>query len=195
MTDGNDAKTKAQLLAEIEALRKQLAARDKDGAGQPVEASTEPSLSRPMTRREAIGRWIAPVILSVPVTAAMRPGTAQAQVPPTGEPTQAPSPPTQAPSPPTQAPSPPTQVPTQVPTQAPTRAAQEIPGIGLAGAAALGGALAAMGAKLLKDRTDAPGDDESDGGDKKPTREVSLCGTVQARPPGRGGGRASLRSR
>jgi hypothetical protein len=44
----------------------------------------------------------------------------------------------------------------------------QVPGIGIAGAAVLGSAVAAIAAKLLKDQADAPGDDESggDGGAK-----------------------------
>jgi hypothetical protein len=161
MSDGSKTKTKAQLLAEIKALRKQLAAGDN---GKPAtEESSAPSFSRPITRREALTNWIAPVILSVPVVAAMRSAPAQAQgVPSTSFPTQFPSPspaptvhPTAAP---TVSPTPaPTTAPTAAPTVSPTGTPEPeaVPGLGIAGIAVLGGALAVAGAKLLKDRADA----------------------------------------
>jgi len=160
MSDSKETKTKAQLLAEIEALRKQLAAGDggKSASGE----SSAPSFSRPITRREALANWIAPVILSVPVVAAMRSGTAQAAA---VAPTQGPVPSTSFPSSfPSPSPAPtvaPTAAPTVSPTAAPTKAPiaapepQAVPGLGIAGIAVLGGALAVAGAKLLKDRADA----------------------------------------
>lgn len=172
MSHGSDKKSREQLLAEIEALRQQLAASEAQGDKRSPGASSEPSLSRPITRREALTAWVAPVILSVPIVAALHSETARGQVPPTAPPT--PSPPTGAPtlaptlaptpSPPT--PSPPTGAPTLTPTLAPTMASVAVPGIGLAGIAVLGGALAAAGAKLLKDRdaTSEKPDPEGDGG-------------------------------
>lgn len=183
MSHGSDKKSREQLLAEIEALRQQLAAREAQGDKHSPGDSSSPSLSRPITRREALTAWVAPVILSVPIVAALHSETARGQPappspsPPTAPPTPSPpspSPPTGAPtlaptlaptpSPPT--PSPPTGAPTLAPTLAPTMASVAVPGIGLAGIAVLGGALAAAGAKLLKDRdaTSEKPDPEGDGG-------------------------------
>jgi hypothetical protein len=177
MSHGSDKKSREQLLAEIEALRQQLAASEAQGDKHSPGDSSSPSLSRPITRREALTAWVAPVILSVPIVAALHSETARGQVPPTAPPTPSPpspSPPTGAPtlaptlaptpSPPT--PSPPTGAPTLAPTLAPTMASVAVPGIGLAGIAVLGGALAAAGAKLLKDRdaTSEKPDPEGDGG-------------------------------
>jgi len=153
MSDSNETKTKAQLLAEIEALRKQLAAGDdaKHASGE----SSAPSFSRPITRREALANWIAPVILSVPVVAAMRSGTAQAQGAPV--PTVGPVPSTSAPTVFPTSLGAPTMQPTAAPTVSPTATPkpQPVPGLGIAGIAVLGGALAVAGAKLLKVRADA----------------------------------------
>lgn len=97
-----------------------------------------------MTRREALVGWIAPVVLSMTVvTAVVKPVTAYAA--------------TRAP----------TRVPTMASTTAPT--AVPIPALGAVGLAALGGALAAAGAKLIKDRagSDTDGSNSSgSGGDK-----------------------------
>ncbi len=109
MSHGSDKKSREQLLAEIEALRQQLAAREAQGDKHSPGASSSPSLSRPITRREALTQWVAPVILSVPIVAALHSETARGQVPPTAPPT---------PSPPS--PSPPTGAPTLAPTLAPT---------------------------------------------------------------------------
>ena len=176
-------KTKRQLIAELESLRRQLASREGDAGEGHDETASEPSLTRPMTRRTALTNWIAPVILSIPVAGAVRPGKAWAQLetaaptelitpdPATASPTEDPttSPPTQAPvasptSSPTQAPiaSPttsPTQAPVAFPTAAPTVAA--IPIVGPGGLGVLGGALAVAGAKLLKDRKKPSTDDDS----------------------------------
>lgn len=147
MTDSTDTRSKEQLLAEIEALKEQLATRGAD-ANKPVAgASSEPIFSvpsAPMTRRAALTSWVAPVILSASVAGiAMKPGTAHAAV---------------------------TRVPTRLPTRAPTRAptvaptAVPIPGPGVVGLAALGAAMAVAGAKLLKDRMDASDADGSTSG-------------------------------
>jgi len=164
MTDSDDTKTKKELLAEIEALKQQLAAKNA-GAGEDTSGeSREPSFSRPITRREALKNWIAPVVLSVPITAALSTEKVHAQAAPAPEP--APAPPTSAPTlePPTQAP--PTSAPTlEPPTRAPQPAeARAVPGLGAAGAVALGGALAAAGAKMLKDKKKAS-DGNTTGGD------------------------------
>ena len=136
MADNNESKTKEQLIEEINALREQLAAHDADTGKDASGDSHEPTFAKPMTRREALTTWIAPVVLSVPVVAAMSSETARA-----------------APQEP--------QLPTQYP--APTLPeAESVPGLGAAGAVVLGGALAAAGAKMLKDKKDASGDDGSE---------------------------------
>ncbi len=142
MTDSNDTKTKEQLLAEIEALQDQLAAKSAGADENASARSAEPTFSRPMTRREALTNWIAPVVLSVPIVAAMRSETAHAQAP-GPQPTLGPEPTERPPQPPQQA--------------------RSVPGLGTAGAVALGGALAAAGAKALKNRKNTS-DDESEGG-------------------------------
>lgn len=145
MTDSNDTRTKEQLLAEIEALRDQLAARGSDVDKGVSRGSSEPIFSAPITRRELFGRalatWVSPVVLSVPVVVAAitTPGTAHAA-------TSAPTPKAKK------------GVPTMV-AVAPT--AVTIPGLGVIGLAALGSALAASGAKLLKDHMGASDADES----------------------------------
>ena len=182
MSDGK--KTKQELIAEIEALRQELTRRERDSAEGEQDLSSEPSFARPMTRREVLGGWIAPVILSIPLAAATRSGAVRAEPvpetqaptpqPPTSAPT--PQPPTPAPTPfptgPAPTPQPPTPAPTPVPTAfptvvptaaAPTPAARPIPALGAAGAAALGAGLAALGAKALKRRGSA-GDDPDAGG-------------------------------
>lgn len=123
MADGNDTKTKEQLLAEIAALKSELAARASEPARGEPGASVHPVASVPMTRREAIVNWIAPVILSVPVLgAALKPGTAEAGrcvVAPTAVPTAAPT--AAATAMPSAAPSPaPSFRPTRVPTFTPS---------------------------------------------------------------------------
>ena len=159
MTDNNDTKTTKQLLAEIEALEEQLAARGSDSGKSVSGGSSQPIFSVPITRRQvfkqALVGWVSPVILSVPLAAALltKPGTANAQAVP---PTPAPAPPTSVP---TVTPS------TSVPTTAPPTVgstAVPIPGLGLIGIAALGSALAATGSKLVMDRIGAAGADESE---------------------------------
>lgn len=152
MTDSKDTRTKEQLLAEIEALRDQLAARGSN-VGKPVSGgSTEPIFSVPITRRELFGRalvsWVSPVILSVPVgvTALITPGTAQALA--TRSPTAKPK-----------------AAPTSMPTMSVAPTAVPVPGPGVIGLAALGSALAASGAKLLMDRMGASDADGSQSGD------------------------------
>ena len=103
MSEGDDTKTKEQLLAEIQALREQLDQQDAK-AGKSV----------PATRRETLIRWVSPVILSLPVaTALLKSGAAYAAV--TRKPTKTP-----------------TQTPTATPTtlapiQSPTKAGRCIP--------------------------------------------------------------------
>jgi hypothetical protein len=122
--DGN--KTKSQLLAEIEELRSQLAARQEAVSADANEAPLQPVLAAPMTRRTALSTWVAPVILSIPFGVMARPRTAQAlpapalpTVPPTVPPTGGtPALPTSAP---TMIPTPiPTSIPTSFPTAFPT---------------------------------------------------------------------------
>ena len=137
MAGDSDSKTKEQLIEEINALKEQLAAHDTEGSADTSSSSHQPTLAKPMTRREALSNWIAPVVLSVPVMGAIKPETANAQpVPPT--------PPAPTPMPP-----------------APT-VAVSVDTIGTAGAVALGGALAAAGAaKLVKDKKKTSDNDGS----------------------------------
>jgi hypothetical protein len=146
-------KTTEQLLAEIAALKTQLAARDSNSDQSVSGGSSQPIFSVPITRRQVIQQslvgWVSPVILSVPLATALltKSGTAQAQaVPGTTAPTSAPIPSTSAPS--------------ALPTPAAPTVfvnAVPIPGLGLIGIAALGSALAATGSKLVMDRIDAAG--------------------------------------
>lgn len=148
MSDG-DTKTKDQLLAEIAALKEQLARRDavtsppdsKAVAEASVtKASAAPVFAAPMTRRESIVSWVAPVILSLPVLAAgsvLKPGTAHAvtddslpPVPtakPTAKPTAAPTTLKKTAVPTAKPTAKPTAAPTNVPTAAPTAAASIAP--------------------------------------------------------------------
>ncbi len=162
MTDRNDTKTTEQLLAEIAALKTQLAARDSNSDQSVSGGSSQPIFSVPITRRQVIQQslvgWVSPVILSVPLAAALltKPGTAySATFAPTSPPSAAPT-------------SAPTTAPTSAPSAPPTPAAPTvfvnavpIPGLGLIGIAALGSALAATGSKLVMDRIGAAGADGS----------------------------------
>lgn len=156
MTDSSETKTTEQLLAEIKALKEQLAARGSDSDNSVSRGSSQPIFSVPITRRHVLQQslvgWISPVILSVPLATVLltKPGTAYAatRIPtmsrrPTMTPTLAP----------------PTAAPTFATTVAPT--AVPIPGPGLIGIAALGSALAAAGSKLVMDRMGAAGADGS----------------------------------
>jgi len=156
LSDGNDTKTKEQLLAEIAALKEQLARREalageaSAAASPPLEskatedklaAPSAPVFAAPMTRRQSIVSWVAPVILSLPVVqavgAVIKPGTAQAQVTddlvplpvPTAKPTATPTAaPTIKKAVPTAKPTAkPTAAPTAKPTAAPTAAATIAP--------------------------------------------------------------------
>jgi len=152
LSDGNDTKTKEQLLEEIAALKEQLARREAL-AGEPVAAASPavdarapedelaapsaPVFAAPMTRRQSIVSWVAPVILSLPVVqavgAVIKPGTAQAQVTddvfplpvptakPTAKPTTAPTVKKAVPT------AKPTAKPTATPTATPTAAATIAP--------------------------------------------------------------------
>ena len=72
MNDGNGTKTKDQLLDEIEALKGELERRGAD-AGKPAPVGTSaPVFSVPITRRESLVSWVAPVILSLPVVQGVR---------------------------------------------------------------------------------------------------------------------------
>jgi len=88
--DGNDAKTREQLLAEFEALKEELGQRSADGGKAAWARSSSPVFSAPITRRESLVSWVAPVILALPVVQAvgmvLKPGTAHAAA------TKAPSP-------------------------------------------------------------------------------------------------------
>lgn len=79
-------KTKQQLIDELEALRAQLAGQEGKGAGE----AGEPSLAGPMTRRTVLTNWVAPVVLSIPLSAMTRTAAAQ-PVPTPLQPTPIPS--------------------------------------------------------------------------------------------------------
>jgi hypothetical protein len=150
----DESKTKEQLLAELEALKKRLEELDgKPPASARPEAAAAPILATPISRRGAFTTWVAPVILSVPAvqTATMlatvlKPGVAQAQI--TRRPTMTP-----------------TLVggrclpaPTAAPTVAPTLGMASAPDSrpGQVAAVALGSARALSGAKLARARRSAP---------------------------------------
>jgi hypothetical protein len=152
MAGDSESKTKEELIEEINALREQLAAREAFTGSGTAEQSHQPTFTKPMTRREALTQWVAPVVLSVPVVAALRSETAHAGGAP---------PPTQAPMPTPMPPTPMPPMPTMAP--APTLAPKSVPALGAAGAVALGGALAAAGAKVLKDQQQASGEESSEG--------------------------------
>ena len=84
MTSGNDKKTREQLLAEIEALKDELEQRTADGGKPAGTGPVAPVFSAPLTRRESLVKWVAPVILALPVVQAagmiLKPGTARGQV-------------------------------------------------------------------------------------------------------------------
>ena len=118
----DDPKTREQLLAEIETLKRELEQRDA-GAGKPGSAavhSSAPVFAVPVTRRESLTAWVAPVILALPVVQGLgmvlKPGKAYAA-------TLSPTPalPTDD-SPPTDDAPVPVAVPTVAATAAPTRA-------------------------------------------------------------------------
>jgi hypothetical protein len=97
LSSGNDKKTREQLLAEVEALKEELERRGSAGGKAALAGSVSPVFSAPITRRESLLTWVAPVILALPVVQAvgmvLKPGTAQAAM------TKAPSPrPSLAPS-------------------------------------------------------------------------------------------------
>jgi len=146
MPNQNDEnKTREQLLAELDELRRQLEGRDEasDREGPP----SQPALARPITRRTALSTWVAPVILSIPLAAASRTRTAWAQGPVLPTPMV---PPTPRPVLPTPMPAlPPTVFPTLVPTSFPTLASFEAPLVSSAGLAAAAAALGGLGAERL----------------------------------------------
>jgi hypothetical protein len=67
VSDGDDTKTREQLLAEIDALKAELARRERDPGQRALDPSSAPVFSVPITRRESLVSWVAPVILSLPV--------------------------------------------------------------------------------------------------------------------------------
>jgi hypothetical protein len=173
--DGHDSgKSRQDLLNELEELRNKLAKRDSN-----EQADTgEPTFARPITRRTALTKWVAPAVLSIPLTALVRsdaraqavpipattitgtPGAPTAQ-PPTDTQTQTPQNPTQNPT------RVPTRVPTRLePTRFPTKVAPQVPGLGLGAAAVLGGGLAAGVAKIASDRAKANREAADDDGSK-----------------------------
>ena len=155
---GSDSgKSRQDLLDELEELRGKLAKRGTDAQAE----TGEPTFARPITRRSALAKWIAPAVLSIPL---VRSGALAGQFPPTLAPSFTTPATTATPgtSPPTSAP------PTTQPTSFPTRVKQ-VPGLGLGGAAVLGGGLAAGVAKIASDRAKANrevADTTSDGGSK-----------------------------
>ncbi len=165
-TSDDEKKTKSQLLAELEEVRRQL--EERSAAADADEAPLQPVFAAPMTRRTALSTWVAPVILSIPFGAMARPRTAQGQpVAPTLMPTiGVPALPTEAPTP-TRAPTlPPTSFPTAFPTAAPAPASPPVPApvLSAAGLGAAAAALAGAGAwRLRKKRAEG-----LDGDDGKP---------------------------
>ena len=94
-------KTTAQLLAEIEALKEELERRGPDGGKLAGAGSSSPVFSAPITRRQSLVSWVAPVILALPVVQAvgmvLNPGTAHAaKAIPSGKPSFSPSAPPSA---------------------------------------------------------------------------------------------------
>ncbi len=151
MSDRNDSgKTRQDLLDELAKLRSKLA--EREGDEQP--GTGEPSFSRPITLRKALTNWVAPVVLSIPLTTVVRSQAYAAPVPPTMmNPTMNPTrnDPTMNPTRyPTQ--QRPTKYPTQKPTYTPPTSAPRVPGLGLGAAAVLGAGLAAGAAKVAVDR-------------------------------------------
>jgi hypothetical protein len=138
LSDGNDTKTNAELLAEIAALKAQLAQRDDVVASKvgptskaaPADTTTAadkttgaaaPVFAASMTRRQSIVSWVAPVILSLPVVqaigAVIKPGTAHAATDDAAAPVVAPTRAGRCVIAPTAAP---TAKPTRTPTAKPT---------------------------------------------------------------------------
>ena len=162
---GNDSsKSRQDLLEELEELRGKLAKRD----GEQAETG-EPTFARPITRRTALTKWVAPAVLSIPLTALVRSGARAGETGPmTPLPTLSPTFTSTATStPPPTSSSPPTTSPTTRPTSFPT-GVKQVPGLGLGAAAVLGGGLAAGVAKVASDRakakreaSDTTSDDES----------------------------------
>ena len=165
---GNDSsKSRQDLLDELEELRGKLAKRD----GEQAETG-EPTFARPITRRTALTKWVAPAVLSIPLTALVRSearaGETGPMTPMTLAPTLSPTSTGTATSTATFTPSAPmTPYPTTRPTSFPT-GVKQVPGLGLGAAAVLGGGLAAGVAKVASDRakakrevSDTTSDDES----------------------------------
>lgn len=99
-------KTKKELIAELEALRAKM------GGKQADEPASEPTATGDgLTRRDILATaWVAPIILTVPLGAAISqraqaqggtPGTSQPTSQPTAQPTSSPTQLTAAPQPPT----------------------------------------------------------------------------------------------
>lgn len=176
-TRDDEKKTKEELLAEVDDLRRELAARGTGVGTEDEEAQSQPAFARPMTRRTALSTWVAPVILSIPLAAVSRPRAAQAQPPTSVGPTL---PPTFAPTvrptlPPTLVPTlAPTLAPTAFPTVAPTLAKAQAPVLSSAGAAAAVAAAAGFGAaRLVRGAKGgaAAGDERLDGDDDAPDED------------------------
>ncbi len=170
----DDRKTKAQLLDEIEKLKRKLS--EKEGGAR------QPTLRQDMSRRSALKiAWATPVVLSVPIAATL---TSRAGASPDGvqtmEPTMSPTAATVALTlEPTLLPTntvAPTMMPTTAfPTTEPTASgpggpneptvfvpAVDAPLLSGGAAAAAAGALFAFGAKKLVESSDDDGDDGED---------------------------------
>lgn len=101
LSERNDVKTREELIAEIEALKAELERQGSDAGKLTSGASSSPVFSAPITRRESLVTWVAPVILALPVVQAvgmvLKPGTARAaRSAPSFKPTVAPSAPPSA---------------------------------------------------------------------------------------------------
>ena len=167
---GNDSgKSRQDLLNELEELRSKLTKRD---SSEQVETG-EPTFARPITRRTALTKWVAPAVLSIPLTALVRSDArAQGEITVTGTTQQAPTDTqtrTQTATPePTNTPRPTTTpAPTRrEPTRMPTKSAPQVPGLGIGAAAVLGGGLAVGVAKIASDRAKANREAADDDGSK-----------------------------
>jgi len=168
---GNDSgKSRQDLLNELEELRSKLTKRD---SSEQVETG-EPTFARPITRRTALTKWVAPAVLSIPLTALVR-SDARAQGATEVTATTTPQAPTdtqtrtQTATPePTNTPRPTTTpAPTRrEPTRMPTKSAPQVPGLGIGAAAVLGGGLAVGVAKIASDRAKANREAADDDGSK-----------------------------
>jgi len=161
---GNDSgKSRQDLLNELEELRSKLAKRD---SSEEVETG-EPTFARPITRRTALTKWVAPAVLSIPLTALVRSdaraqGVVDTATPGTSTATFVTSTATYVTPRPTITPAPTRREPTRMPT----KSAPQVPGLGIGAAAVLGGGLAVGVAKIASDRAKANREAADDDGSK-----------------------------